>query len=178
VSDKIVPLNITELLMASDSTGNENQHLYAGTETGDVIRFSPTVFSDLDTAYPVEFQTHHDDHGVLMQEKTVGNIMVVLQPGGDYKPTFNIVFDYGKRMSNNRLLTMAPVGGAVFGTAVYGTDVWGDAGATRTEKVYGNGSGQTVGFKFSHNVANQPFLVGQLSYEIDGGAEDAGSASS
>ena len=171
---RISGVSINELLYARDAS--DNWHLYAGTTTGDVLRFSDDAFNDLDAAYQSELQTAHNDLGSLLIRKTLGPIMVTLQPGGNYRPTMKFIFDYGQNISTSRQLSMKAPGGSLLGVGLLGGFMLGTAEVTRNEKVYGAGSGRTIGFNISHTGADEPYRVGKIDYLVAGMGQDAGDA--
>ncbi len=180
-SSPVVPLRINEMVFARGETRDERR-LYFGTTVGDVGYITTDVFSDFAQdgaaaeAYSVQFRTKDRSdfastgvqdvsHGML-DAKTLGDVMVSLRPGGGHNPSIRFVFDYGNTISDPRTMTM-PTSGAVFGTDVFGTGIFGTSSETRNSKVYGTGNGQTVGFRFTHSTANEPFLVNRVDYEIE-----------
>ncbi len=165
---------INELLMARDESGDH--HLYAGSTTGDVVRFDSSVFSDLGSSYSVDIVTYDNAHGSFLTNKQLGDVMVLLQPGGNYNPTLKFRFDHGERISTARSLDMAGGTGSLVGVGRVGTAVAGTESSTRVEKVYGAGSGRTIGFELSHNGANEPVQFGGIDYELSVTGGDAGSA--
>ncbi len=172
------PLHVNELLYARDDTSAGEYHLYAGTDEGDVIRFTDTVYNDLTVGtYAVAFTTRDDPLGTHLQEKGLGDVNVVLQPGGTYKPTCQFMFDFGNTKSKAKPMTMKGTGGAVWGTGVWGTDFWTKQNVTRTESLYGVGKGHTIGFRFAHSGNNEPFRVGRTDFEAMVTGKDAGSES-
>jgi hypothetical protein len=169
-----VGISISELKMARDE--DDVWRLYFGTETGDVGYFDNDTFSDLGVAYPVKFQTLHNAYGSTLSAKTLGGLMVTLQPGGDYTPTMKFHFDYGARISASRSLTMTAPTGSLWGVGVWGAATFGSSSVTRDERVYGSGSGRTIGISIEHNTANEPFWVSKIDHEIDVAGGDAGDA--
>jgi hypothetical protein len=172
--------NINELKMMRDQ--NDVPRLYFGTTVGDVGYFSTDIYSDVgDTTsvsgYTVSFQNAHNAHNSTLRKNTLGDVSVTLQPGGSYKPQMRFHFDYGARTSRAKPLSMASASGGVFGSAVFGVDVFGAAAATREEKVYGSGSGYTVGFSVMHSGVNEPFWVSRIGYEISDTGESTGDSS-
>lgn len=166
---------VQTLTYARDAT--DNYHLYIGTSTGDVLRFSNTVFSDLDTAYTAKIVSKHRDYGSIIQAKRLGDIMLTLAPGGGYTPTMKFLFDYGRRTSSQRQLRMPVSTGSAFGTGVFGTATFGSASTTSDTKVYGAGSGRTIAFEISHSGKNQPFRIGKIDHQVMLMGEDTGDAS-
>lgn len=167
-------LTINDLIFARDSTGD--YHLYAGTNTGDVIRFSEETFSDLDTAYPVELQTKHRDYGSTGVDKKSGDYYVTLSPGGNYEIQSKVVFDFGARSTKQRPVDMNVSLGAVVGTGVVGVSQIGQSDRTFIKKVYGAGSGATVAYNVSHSGNNQPFRVSKIDHDILVVGEEQGEA--
>lgn len=166
---KVAGVNLTDLLMARDSS--DNWHMYAGTTTGDVIRFSDETFTDLGSAYSVEWQTPHRSYGSLLQRKGLGDCIITIEPGGDYRPSLTFIFDYGKNVALPRPLKMPSIEGiftlGASGSLLGGTDVLGGGTTTSDVKVYGAGSGRTISMKFSHSGSNEPFWVSRLDHEVD-----------
>ena len=165
---------VNELKMLRDE--DNVPRLYFGTTTGEVGYFDDDTFTDLGSSYTSEFQTAHDSWGSTATQKNIGDVTVTLSPGGTYKPTMRLHFDYGRKVSTPRLLTMPSPAGGKFGTAVFGVDVFGSDSAVRDEKVYGSGSGRTVGFSVSH--AGQPFFVSSIDYQGRVVGEDTGDTAS
>lgn len=167
-------LTINDLLFARDASGDH--HLYAGTNTGDVIRFSEETFSDLDTAYPVELQTKHRDYGSSGTDKKVGDWYVTLSPPGNYTVTGRVVFDFGRASGSGRAIDMNVSTGASWGSAVWGQDVWPSGSETFLKKVYGAGAGATVAFNLSNSGKNEPFRVSKIDHDIAVVGEEVGRA--
>jgi len=172
--------DINELVMARDS--NDDPRLYFGTTVGDVGYFSTDTYSDVSTGsatvgYTVEMQTAHNAYGDTTRKKTLGDVVVTLAPGGTYRPQLRFHFDYGARTSKSKPLTMKDPGGVGLGTFVLGTDVLGSDSAIRDEKVYGAGSGHTIGFSLLHTGANEPFWVSRISHQVSDTGETTGDAS-
>lgn len=165
-------LTLNDLLFARDASGN--YHMYAGTNTGDVIRFSEEVFSDLDTAYPVEIQTKHRDYGFTGAEKKAGDYYITLAPGGSYSIQSKIVFDFGASATQPRSVNMDVSLGAKVGTAIVGIDVVGSDEQTFARKVYGAGSAGTLAYNVSHSGKNEPFRVSKIDHEVAVVGEDEG----
>ena len=69
------------------------------------------------------------------------------------------------------------VGGAVWGSFNWGASSWSASDATRTQKIYGTGSGNTIGHRFTHSGTNEPFRVGKVDHGIAVGGKDQGSPS-
>jgi hypothetical protein len=140
--------------------------VYGGTAGGDIARFDPDASSDLGSAFHVWMRTKHEDYGEAAYEKQPGDIYLTLQPGGNYTPRARIVYDYGTHVSSTYSLEM-PTSGALWGsTFVWGSTTWSGGVNTVQEKLYAEGSGQTIAFEFEHLSANEPFYIGSLSPEI------------
>jgi hypothetical protein len=169
-------INAMTFARASD----DSRRLYFGTTNGDVGYFNAEVFSDFDTAggaaaaYEVEWQTKHRDLGTTLMNKTLGDVMVTLAPGGAYTPTLKFVFDYGAKVSAGRSLTMARSPGGIVDEAIVGTSTVGARHVYSDELVYGSGEGRTIAFRFTHSTANQPFRVSKVDFEVAGGGEATG----
>ena len=176
--------NVNELKMLRDQ--DDEWRLYYGDTAGGVGYFSNSTFSDnndtilaiASAPYTVKMQTPHSSYGSILSRKTLGDVMITLQPGGNYKPTMQFHFDYGQKVSNTKQLSMAAASGFVLGTDTLGVGggVLGAALNTRDEKVYGTGSGRTIGFSVEHTGKNEPFWVGRIDHQVDIAGEDAGSA--
>lgn len=163
--------------MTSARDSGDDWYIYAGNAVGDVFRFNSSVASDLSYAYQVSLRTKHSDYGIPGVTKGPGDIYLTMQPGASYSPSFRVVYDYGQRFSSLNLIDLTPVGGSVFGTAVFGTARFSAVNATRRHKVYGSGSGVTLGFEVSHGAANEPFYVVGISPQIRACGEDIGKES-
>lgn len=172
---KLNGVNINELLMARDSSGD--WHLYGGTTDGKVIQFADTPASDLGSGFQVVFQTNYEDFGTLLNQKQLGDASITLQPGGNYKPSLKVFFDVGERASDSLPLPMPlDSSGGTWGTFVWGTGTWGSSETqTRIAKPYVVGSGSTISYEFSHNVAAEPFRVGRIDQQVEAIGETAGS---
>jgi len=172
---------IQKIKFARDSTGAFRW--YFATRAGDVLTLSDTIFADFNAtagagtlAYETALQTNHDAFGSIGRRKTMGDLMLTLSPGGEYQPTYQTIFDYG-RQGSARALRMAPAPADLLGTTfVLGTSVLGGGPTIRDEKVYGTGSGRTVSHRISHNGANQPWFLHRLDVDLALSGEDQGDA--
>lgn len=176
-------MKINEMFFARDGTSNNDWHLYFFSTDGRVGRFSSDVFSDIDgagSAYPYRFaiQTNHEAEGDILHRKGLGDVMITLQPGGDYMPAYRTIFDYGARSSGVQNLDMASAASAKWGVGppatVWGGFEWGSAKAVHDEKVYGTGSGRTISHEISHAGENQPVRISRIDQNIRLSGEDAG----
>ena len=167
---------VNELKMLRDE--DDVWRLYFGTDVGDVGYFDDDTFADFGSSYTARFQTAHDAMGSILSNKNLGDISITLQPGGTYQPTMKFHFDYGRKTSTPRLLTMPDPGGALFGTDMFGAGIFGSSAATRDEKVYGSGSGRTVGFSVEHAAGGEPFWVSKIDYQVRVTGEDTGDTAS
>lgn len=160
--------------MTSARDDDDNWFIYAGNAVGDVFRFNSAVASDISYAYPVTLRTKHNDYGIPGVSKGPGDIYLTMQPGASYMPSFRLVYDYGQRFSSQSLVDLTPVGGSVFGTGTFGTATFSAVNSTRRCKIYGSGSGATIGFELSHGSANEPFYIVGISPQIRAFGEDIG----
>jgi hypothetical protein len=110
-------------------------------------------------------RTKHEDYGEPAYEKQPGDIYMTLQPGGNYTPTFRIVYDYGSRQSSPYTLNM-PISGTQWGAFSWGSASWANATSTIQEKLYGEGSGQTIALEWDHSSSNEPYYIGSVAPEI------------
>lgn len=169
----LVGVNLNDLIMARDETSK--WYLYGGTTTGDVVRFDENVFTDLDSAYPVTFQTKHQAYDSTLRRKRLGDVMVTLAPGGDYTPKMQVIFDYGARVSQEHALKMQRPTGFLLGTSVLGgSDLLGGGPTIRDARVYAAGAGRTIGFKFSHTGGAEPFWVSRIDHQVSATGEARG----
>jgi len=139
--------------------------IYGGNENGDVVEFSDSTFSDLGVAYSVNFRTRHEDFGDLTSRKGVGDIYIVAQPEGTYRPTHRLIFDYGIRTGKARQFNLGEPG-FIMGTSLLGTGVLGATNPTTVSKLHGLGSGFTIAHDFSHNAVNQEFYVTSVDTQV------------
>ena len=176
---KMSGFSINELKMLRDE--DDTWRMYFGTTAGQVGHFTDTVFSDIGSAgYTARFQTKHDDLGALLSTKTLGDVMITLQPGGSYQPLYRTHFDYGSRQSSANPLSMERDTAATWGpsgTGVFGVSEFGTTEATRDEKVYGRGSGRTISHAISNTGVNEPFRVAKISHQVEINGEDTGDVS-
>lgn len=169
-------IGINDMKMMRDEDGV--WRLYFGTTDGDVGYFTEDAFHDLGSAgYSMKLVTAHNAYGSTLVTKTLGDVMVTLQPGGAYRPTMRFHFDYGARSSATRQLSMPSPAGGTWGSGVWGTALWGAGAQTRDEKVYGSGSGRTISFEVTHSGTNEPVLVGRIEHQVDMAGEDTGDVS-
>lgn len=140
--------------------------VYCGTTGGKVISFTASVFSDIGSPYAARFVTADYDFRAPGVRKTMGRVFAKLQPGGSYQPKMRVRFDYGAKQTAPIPLDM-PTNSSMVGTAIVGTDVVSSAQSTLREVVRPYGSGETVGFEFSHSTGDQPFWVASLAHEIE-----------
>ena len=153
---------------------SENWFVYGGNEAGQVFRFTDSTHTDLDAGvaqtagYEIAMQTKHDDLGESTIRKGSGDVFWALQPGGSYGPAAQIVYDYGRRQSSISTLKM-PKSGATFGptgNGVFGVSKWSISELTFRDKMYGEGSGDTLGFLMTHAGENQPVYVAQIASQV------------
>lgn len=172
-------LLVNELLFARSAAGAPR--LYFGSTLGDVGYITTETFRDFDSAtatfsaYTTTFQTkHRADYagGNLLDQKTVGDAVITLLPGGNYAPTARFIFDYGARSSVVYSMDM-PASAAIVGTSLVGRSVVGGDTPVGDARIYGVGAGRTVSFRFSHGGEDEPFRVGRVDYEIEVGGESS-----
>jgi hypothetical protein len=166
--------SINELKMLRDE--NDVWRMHFGTTTGEVGYFNDDTFKDFGVSYVSRFQTAHDAMGSTLTSKNLGDVNVTLQPGGSYKPQINFHFDYGRNVSKNRYLKMAAITGAEWGVDDWSQGVWAEGYATWSDKVYGSGSGSTVGFSIEHQ--GDPFFISSIDYQIRITGETTGDTAS
>ena len=139
--------------------------VYEGNAAGDVVKITETTEADLGSAYVTDIVTKHNDYGQANMDKGLGDITVILQPGGDHHPTITPVFDNGARGGTPIPLTMGSTG-PVWDNAIFDSDVFPADTSTFTDKVYGRGRGRTIAFQFQHGSANQPFYIASIHPQI------------
>jgi len=152
--------------------------MYYGTTTGEVGYFDDNTFADFGSSYQSKFQTAHDASGGASFNKNLGDVTVTIGPSGTYTPTMKFHFDYGRKISEKRLIEMPPSSGAVWGTAQWDSGEWGADVDLWDQKIYGSGSGSTVGFSVEHSTAGQPFFVSSIDFQLRIVGEDSGDVSS
>jgi hypothetical protein len=163
-------IRVVDMKYIRDS--NDDWKLALGTTLGDVLYLDTTVFNDVSvdgsttSAYAATARTADNDYGSTLDTKGLGDIMVTLQPGGAYTPTFRAYFDYGSRKTGDRSLDMSIMAGATFGSGVFGTSVFATETSTRDEKVYGTGSGRTIGFEITHSASDEPWRVSKIDHQV------------
>ena len=157
--------------LLSGQDANEAWQIFGGNGNGEVFRFTDAVYSDLGNGYTSRMQTKYMHFGTPFYRKIVGDSLIDIQPGGDYKPTCQLVFDYGRRSGKALQLDMpsigsrfGPTGGARFGPT--GTARFGSANTQQQTRLYTQGSGDTVSWKFQHSGTNEPFFIARLSAEV------------
>lgn len=161
---------INHLLYARDE--NDAFYVYGFTQAGDVIRFTTDLYSEYnDTAYGVKIRTRDDTYGSLHVSKTLGDVQVPVQSLGKVNASIRAVFDMGSRVGKARTLAFKSLGSTTWGSGVWGTSTWGSTSLTHTDKVWGAGSGQTVGFEVSHSGKNEPIRIGPIQHEVLVGGE-------
>jgi hypothetical protein len=162
---------IAELASARDTSGN--MRIYAGSHTGDVVRFTRSTYADLGQSYSVRWTTKHNDMGRYDRLKGMGDIYPSMRPGGTYKPRMTILYDRGARQSDGDYIDM-PLDADVWGGASWGAGVWSLANQISTEKQYGYGYGYTLALDFQHDGNNQPFFLTTVAYEVSLEGESGG----
>jgi hypothetical protein len=171
-------IRVNDMKFIRDSSNDWK--LAIGTSKGDVCYLDTSTFNDVQvdgsttTAYEAKIQTAHNDYGSTLDTKRLGDIMITLAPGGSYNPTFKTHFDYGVRSSMNVSIDMSLPSEATWGTATWGTDLWGTGIGTRDEKIYGIGSGRTMGFEIKHEAADEPWRISKIDHQVMIDGEDTG----
>jgi hypothetical protein len=157
---------------------NDDPTLYIATTDGYILTLSNDVFQDLTNSYETSLRTADASYGSLMLSKTVGDIMITATPQGSHRPILRIVFDYGKRRSAARRIALPTLGGsdAIEDTFAIGVSAIAGEGVVSDTKIYGGGSGRTVGFEITHTGANEAWRIGRLDAQIQVNGEDAGDA--
>lgn len=152
-----------------------NPYPYVAGTAGEVVRFNRDTYSDLSTnVINCRFQTKDEDFGLPSREKHVGDAFVSLQGNGSYTVQHSIMLDDGSRLGQTSLLEV-PTGGDVWGTGKWGKAKWSSDDGIKRQRIPGVGSSVTIGHRFQHSGANEPFWVGLISQEvmISGPTDDA-----
>lgn len=163
--------NANVVVPARDASGTP--YVYVGTTGGKVLRFDASLSSDVSSPYAARAVLADHDLGLPGVRKTIGRVFTKLQPGGSYQIQMRTRFNYGDRITQQIPLDM-PVNASLVGTAQVGTDRVASSKSTLREVVRPYGSGETIGFDFSHSVGSEPFYLASLSYEADAGGVDVG----
>jgi len=167
---------INELKMMRDE--DDVWRMYFGTTTGEVGYFDDDTFSDFGSSYTSRFRTADDAMGSAATRKNLGDVTVTVQPAGTYEPRMNFYFDYGRTISLSRAVALPESVGAQWNVDMWNVGVWGTESTARSTKLYGAGSGNTIGFGMQHATANEPFFVSAIDYQVRITGEDTGGASS
>ena len=173
-------IRVQDMQFLRDGTTADGWHLMIATHLGDILYLSTDTYTDIQVdgatvnTYVAELQTAHNDYGSTLVTKRMGDVMITLQPGGNYQPSFKTVFDYGARQSTPKNLNMQPLRGDEWGGFVWGAGYWSSASHTRDEKVYACGSGRTIGFNISHQGENQPWQISKIDHQVMLLGEDTG----
>lgn len=147
---------------------DDQPRLYVGTTVGDVCRFTRDVYDDLGNGYHVQWTTADQTLGDISVEKIVGDTHVVIQPGGDYMPTVQIIRDFGQRSSGVIPITMGTAGAAVWGSFTWGGASWAGSSTDTVfrRKFYGRGRGVAVSHRFAHGGTNEPFFIPEVTQQV------------
>lgn len=177
-------IRIQDMQFLRDGTTGNNWKMMIATTKGDILYLSTDTFNDIqvdgttDTTYTAEIQTAHNDYGSTLVTKRIGDVMVSIRPGGSYTPQFQVIFDYGARVSSTKSINMQSLGGAKWDSATWGGSVWSEGSHTRDDKIYAAGHGRTIGFRIFHPGDNEPWRVSKLDHQIMPLGEDTGDVAS
>lgn len=159
-------LNGNCLTTARDSSTAE-RFVYMGDTSGRVVRAQDTIWGDMSAPYSVSWQTKHDDHGDSTIDKGIGDLFVSLITATTaYTPTVQPIFNYGVREGVSLPIDSEASSGAEWDVAVWNVDSWSSSDLISVDRLYGRGSGITVGWRFSHSAYNQPFWVTQFTPQV------------
>src|SRR3990172_1811107 len=163
-------VSINHLLYARDQ--NDIFRLFAFTTDGRALTFEEDVFHDLaDSAYEVVIRTNDESYGSIALEKSVGDVMIHVQPGGDHTIEMSTEFNYGIR-SVSQTLSQPAIFQPTLPVTLPFTIGMGEISSD--VKVYATGRGRTVASKLRTNQADSPFFIGRIERQIEGAGEDAG----
>lgn len=155
------------VLRSARSGGSEDRwHVYVGTNSGNVARFSRSVFSDLGSAYTASWRTRHSDLNQPGVTKQVRTVYSFLQPGGSYEPEMKLIYDYGASPGETHFLRM-PVESPLYGSAIYGQSRYASENNTIRYKQSTAGEGEVVALEFSHARADEEFRIARSILELD-----------
>lgn len=151
-------------------------YIYCGNNEGDLTRFSDdTVFSDLGSSYTATLQTHHENFNQIGVEKILGDVHLLIQPGGSYKPVLVPIFDYGTDFGLPQDIAMPPNAQALWDSAVWDAAVWGgDEQEVFRIKLCPFGRFEALSFQVTHTGVNEPFFLAGLGFQTDVEGESAG----
>jgi hypothetical protein len=130
--------------------------------------------------YIATLQTGHDAYGTILSPKTMGDVMLTMQPAGDYSPSYRTIFDYGRKSGRARSIPLQVSGGDLMGsTFIIGSSLMGTGESSQDVKISAFGSGRTISHEITHNGDNEPWRVGLIDVEVlvSQGQEDSGDAS-
>ena len=153
---------------------DDKPYVYVGGLLGEVTRFDRDAYADLATGGPsVEIQTRDEDYGLPSREKGLGDLFVALQGKGNYRIQYTSILDDGQTPGQSSLLEVPDVGG-VWGDS-WGALQWGTTNVTQRQRVPNVGDSVTIGHKFSHAGANEPFWLGVIDQQVSvsGPTDDA-----
>jgi hypothetical protein len=177
-------IRIQDMQFLRDGTTANGWKLMIATADGDILYLSTDTYNDIQVdgassvIYPAELQTANNDYGTTLITKRLGDVMIPIRPGGDYTPQFQAVFDYGAKVSGTKKIEMRSLGGALWGSVAWGAALWSAAAHTRAAKIYGTGSGRTIGFRIYHSGNNEPWRVSKLDHQVMLLGEDTGDVAS
>ncbi|GEM_PF-5160424 len=157
--------------------------IYLGGQGGEVAPFNRSTYSDLGNSIAVAFRGRDEDVGFPMSSKAIGDTWLMVGGSGSYMPSISVVTDDGRKSAFQKSLTVALPGfvldnaagnlsgastmdnaaGNLSGAGTLG----GDFNLTRA-RVDGFGEGFTLSHRFTHNGANEPFFIGQISQNVAG----------
>ena len=155
-----ITLNCLGVARGSD----DKPYIYAGDLQGRLMRFERDSYTDATSKITVSIQTANDDFGIPNKQKTVGDTYLLMQGDGSYRVRHTLVLNDGQTTGKVTSLSV-PQSGSLWGTAIWGTSYWASDNATERQRVYGVGTSPTIGHKFFHDGAGQPFWIGSLTQE-------------
>jgi len=166
-----ITANVIRAVRGSD----KKPYLYVGGTAGQLVRFDRDTYSDLGTgAISTVIQTKDEDFGLPSREKHIGDTYCILQGSGNYTINHSTMTDDGEIQLQTSAIEV-PNTGSVYDTGVYGTATYGDSESVIRHRIPGVGSSVTIGHRFAHAVANEPFWLGVMNQEvmISGPTDDA-----
>lgn len=168
------PTGLVPNFIAAARGSDDKPYIYVGDLAGRVMRFFRSSYSDDGSAIPVSIQVANDSFGSITSSKIVGDTFLLLQGSGNHAIQHRYILNDGEAPGKATLLTV-PAAGLLWGSGTWGSGVWGGENVTQRQRIYGVGSTPTIGHRFTHSGAGQPFWVGSLAQEafISGPARDA-----
>jgi hypothetical protein len=139
--------------------------MYGGNYKNEVFTFQEDVYSDMGEAYQSKFRTKHHTFDNPDERKMVGDALVDIQPGGDYDPTMQIIFDFGKNSGSTHQISM-DTSTALWDSSTWNVDLWSDVNVTKQSRIYTVGSGDSLSWEFRHAGTNEPFWIARLTSQV------------